>query len=247
MMHFFTAQSDGYHLQLFSPVHWVMIILALIVSVIVWWGKSEKNHHIIENMIYGGLVVQVIMLYSWYLIGGYSSHKEALPLYGCRIAILCFIIGYFMNRPKLRTIGFLLGGYGAPLALIMPSLDPFTPIHLTTVSYIVGHVLLWAATLDHLKHHLDLLTKENLRFSLLMINLLLLITWQFDLTTQSNYSYFLQSPVLSELFNNWSLIQYGLFVVLLHNVLLTGTYRVANKYRLKNLGDEELSFDTKVS
>ena len=142
--HFFIAQPEGVVFQQFSPVHIALIAVALLGTALVL--RSRKNNRRLELCIALVLLMQQLMLYSWYLSTDYRVLSEGLPLYHCRVSIIMLSVGLIFRRELLIKLGSYWGIMGSVGALIYVGLDPFLFPHVTQLSYFTGHfLLLWGA------------------------------------------------------------------------------------------------------
>lgn len=233
-MNFFTKTPTAYTFNWFTTAHWTLIIISLFCAVgIAMIPISSKKQYYLKKLLTIGLLLQVVTLYSWYIFTQYSGLTQSLPLYGCRIATLSFVLGIFSSKPIFKLIGTFLGLYGSILALLLPNLDPFTPPHLTTITYIVGHVLLLCMSCYYLKYEIELFTRKNIRKAIIWINIMFCMVWLIDVLTQTNYSYFNESPIFPERFTHIPPFIYGLIVLLVNNLFLFLTHLGVRKIQTK--------------
>ncbi|MGT2668018.1 MULTISPECIES: TIGR02206 family membrane protein [Streptococcus] len=137
-------------------------------------------------------LVQVISLYMWYLLMDMPL-SESLPFYHCRLAILVML---FSKQSSMKTYFAYLGLFGASVALLHPIFDPYPFPHITSLSYVMGHLALAIncsnyLLLEKVESHLTL--SQVIRWSLLMNALILLAC----LVTGGNYGFMLKTPLIN--------------------------------------------------
>lgn len=84
------------------------------------------------------LVTPRLLMYVWYLQNE-TSLQELLPLYLCRIVIICTAITLFTGSSKLHFIMYYWGLFGSVLALLFPDTSGYDCPHIMFISFFVGH------------------------------------------------------------------------------------------------------------
>jgi len=148
LIYFFRSKPEGYDIEKYGFTHIVLVIIAFAGAIIIYkyrdkFKNSNKN---ILKVFVAILFLQQFILYFWYITSGAFSIETSLPLYDCRVAIICLIYGVFFHNEKSKRIGIYLGFVGSIVALLTPELDKFAFPHYTWISFFVGHtLLLWVS------------------------------------------------------------------------------------------------------
>lgn len=130
----------------FSPEH--LLILAIIILNIVWLIRhpDQVKNPAIQSFLRIGLIltilIQQILLYSWYVMNNAFDVVDALPLYPCRISTLFLLILLIkMNRP-LFHFTFYWGILGGTLALLSPDTNGLGFPNAMFIQFFMGHAAL---------------------------------------------------------------------------------------------------------
>ena len=125
---FFRHQPDGViSMTTFDQTHLMLLALtvlgcAFILNDYYLIFKQDKFKKVLAYT----LLAQQAIMYAWYFSAGqYFNLAEALPLYNCRIAIFCAIIGLLTNNQTARLITSYWGIFGGVVALIVINPDQF--------------------------------------------------------------------------------------------------------------------------
>lgn len=190
----------------YSPTHIILLLMTLVVSVYIIFNRhtlqKPKLARALKIIFIVTLSIQQLMLYSWYAFSGYFRITESLPLYHCRVAIICTIIGLITGRSIFRSIGCMWGSIGAVIALLMPNPDPFFFPHFTLFSYFAGHMILLWANMYVLFVEEFKLEKKDLLKTLWFANFFHLLVFIFDKVTGANYCYLIEAPFSHPFFSN---------------------------------------------
>ncbi|MDO5095144.1 MAG: TIGR02206 family membrane protein [Peptostreptococcaceae bacterium] len=206
LYYFFRGVSDNAVYDSYSPTHIILLILTAVISLYIYFNRETLRKPSADKKLkiffIVSLLTQQVMLYSWYVFSGYFKITESLPLYHCRVAIICTIIGLITNRSIFRSIGCMWGSVGAVIALIIPNPDPFLFPHFTLLSYFAGHmILLWANMYVLFVQEFTLQKKELLK-TLVITNVFHLFVLGFDMLTDANYCYLISAPFNWAIFND---------------------------------------------
>ena len=230
--YFFRISPELSNFISFRGVHVYILIVALILSVGILSLKREGRR--LELCIGSVLITQQVILYSWYLIGGYNTLREGLPLYHCRVAIICVGLGLLLNKRVLMKFGAYWGIFGSIGALLFPGLDPFLFPHITQFSYFVGHLFLLWASLYILFIKKVGMTSRELKNTLLFTNTYHILMIILNKILNSNYGYMKESPVALAFDLNY--LAYVVCVMMIFNIVVCIEYKLLN--RVKNKGKE---------
>lgn len=226
--YFFRVSPELTNFISFGKVHMYILIIAVILSVGVLFLRKERR--LFELCVGCVLIAQQVVLYSWYLIGGYNTLREGLPLYHCRIAIICVGLGLLFNRGVLIKFGAYWGIFGSIGALLFPGLDPFLYPHITQFSYFIGHLfLLWASIYILFVKKVGM-TNMELKNTLLFTNVYHISMVILNNVLSSNYGYMKESPVV--LGFNLNYLAYIICAMMIFNIVIYIEYKLLN--RVKN-------------
>lgn len=156
-------------------------------------------------------VLQIVSLYGWYIWTG-APLAESLPLYHCRLAM--FFLLFLPGQSVFKSYFARLGLGGSLLAFAYPVFDPFPLFHVTTFSFVFGHLALLVNALIYLCHEKGshYLSFKSIVLFTFFIHLLQLVV---NAWTGGNYGFMSDSPLLG-LTNPWlNLLIIGIFMILL--------------------------------
>lgn len=197
-LYFFRGVPDDTVYESYSQTHIALLLLTAAISLYIYFNRDKLQKPSISKKLkyffVVALLTQQAILYIWYIASGYFSITESLPLYHCRVAVLCTAFGLITDRSLPRTLGCLWGSIGAIVALLLPNPDPFLFPHYTLLSYFAGHMVLLWANMYVLFVQDFVLEKENLVKTLVFTNLFHLFVLIFDMVTGANYCYLLGAP-----------------------------------------------------
>lgn len=226
---FFRAETNSFEFKNFGYIHNIFLIIALIGVKYIIKNKDQVNKvKKYKSVIIYTLLIQQILLYSFYIFSGYFSIEESLPFYNCRLAIISIILGELLNKSKLKYIGVYWGLIGSIVALLSPSLDPFGYNHYTFYSFFIGHVfLLWGSIYYLAVEKLDL-NDESVKKVILFSTFYHLIILIFNIRYNSNYCYLIDAPIMEDtvkhlpgrIYTLLFIFLFDLFIYLIHIVLL---------------------------
>lgn len=217
----FRAQPDGWALKLMSPPHLIIMALVFTLTIYVWKKRGYfEKHDILRKPLTITLFLQFSILYSWYAISGYTGILESLPLYNCRIAIILTCAALLSKNRLAQLIACYWGLAGGIIAVMLPSMDPFSWPHYTQVSFFVGHLgllvgVIYIIGIDKPKFNL-LSLRTILIFSTLYHSAVSIIDYALD----TNYCYLKKFPFGELPFVNSDTIAYTIFAILMHNFVL---------------------------
>lgn len=232
MSYFFRGNPDGIYFKIFSPAHFSLIAVSLLGIYLIFKYKEklkdDKLSNLFKRIVGITLLSQQIILYMWYFFTGFSSIKESLPLYNCRIAIICTALALLTNKNLFKNISVYWGVYGAILSLIVVEGDPFSFPHYTIVSFFVGHMfLLWGSLfllfVDNYK-----LNKQNLKSVLKLTTIHHFLLLVFNIIIKSNYDYLIEPPILNSIFDLIPQLLYSFIAIIIYDLLILIVYFVVN-------------------
>lgn len=228
-LYFFRGVADDVVYDAYSGTHIALLALTAVVSLYIYFNRDKlQKPSVSRNLKYFfviALLTQQAVLYIWYGASGYFKITESLPLYHCRVAVLCTAFGLITDRSLPRTLGCLWGTIGGVIALLIPNPDPFLFPHYTLVSYFGGHMILLWANMYVLFVQDFVLEKENLIKTLVFTNLFHLFVLVFDMITGANYCYLmgppfeiaiLETPFLKAIYTPAIFILFSLLILLFY-------------------------------
>ncbi|MGL5328719.1 MAG: TIGR02206 family membrane protein [Peptostreptococcaceae bacterium] len=222
---FFTTTSNEVNFITFGKIHFMLLLIALLGSINILINKKESRNF--EIFVGSVLVIQQVILYSWYLATNYNLITQGLPLYHCRIAILFVGIGMLFNKKNLMKLGSYLGIFGSISALLFPGLDPFSFPHMTQFSFFIGHIfLLWGSLYLLFVKNIGM-SKVDFNKSLIFINVYHVLMFILNNAVSSNYGY-MNSPPISAL-NSMNTFIYSFGVIITFNIIFSIEYFLLNR------------------
>lgn len=237
--HFFRHQPDGViNMATFDQTHLMLLALAVLGCAFILNDyylifKQDKFKKILAYT----LLAQQAIMYAWYFSAGqYFNLAEALPLYNCRIAIFCAIIGLLTNNQTARLITSYWGIFGGVVALIVINPDQFLFPHWGYVSYFVGHIiLLWTAV--YFVKTSPAANLNSLRQIAIITNIFHIIIIGFNYIANTNYCYLNRLPLQSVQLN-WPTPLYNIVALLGFNVLLFIVFLVLQQFKPTKLSTQ---------
>ncbi|WP_411168913.1 TIGR02206 family membrane protein [Clostridium sp. MB05] len=233
----FRSNPDRYVFDNFGFIHIVILIITFSgCFIIIKKRRVFKENSILCKKIKNTMIIimltQQVILYLWYILSGYNTLSQGLPLYNCRVAIISMAIGLLINNKALKSLGVYWGSFGAIFALVMPGVDPFKFPHYTQISYFVGHIcLLWSVTY--------ILVIEDFKFTVTSLKEILIFTnvyhgivFIIDIVIGANYCYLIESPI--RLFMNMPQLLYTFTFMMIFNIAILVNYKVCKSllYRI---------------
>lgn len=220
--YFFRSKPEGYDIEKFGFTHIFLVIFAFVGAILIYVNRDKlknSNKNILKFFVVL-LFLQQVILYGWYIISGAFSIETSLPLYDCRVAIICLIYGVFFNNNKSKRIGIYLGFVGSIVALISPDLDRFIFPHYTWVSFFVGHILLlWVSCYIFFVEEIEISFKKYTEV-FIFTNILHIAVIFFNSISKSNYAFLSEPPIFKEAAGRLHPITYIAIMMLMLNFSL---------------------------
>lgn len=232
MKHFFRGTSDGVYFKNLSLAHLLLVAIAFFGAYLIYRYKDvlqeDRYSKIFKRTIGITLLSQQIILYGWYFFTGFSSIKESLPLYNCRIAIICTALALLTDKKTLKNISVYWGLYGAILALIIVEGDPFSFPHYTIVSFFVGHIfLLWGSLFILFVDNYQV-NKRNLHDVLKLTTAYHFVLLIFDIMIKANYDYLIEPPIFKSIVMLMPQMLYSIIAIIIFDLLICIVYFILN-------------------
>ena len=228
--YFFRSATDKNNFITFGKLHLLILFIALFVSIFIFIMKTKNR--ILELFIGSTLIIQQVILYTWYFISKYNLLKEGLPLFHCRIAIIFVGIGLIFNRKPLMKIGSYWGIFGSISALLLPGIDPFSFPHITQFSYFIGHLFLLWGSIYLLRVKKIGMSEIDLKNLLLFTTAYHLLMLMINTILNSNYAYMNAPPFY--IGDRLNPLIYSLTVIMIFNIVLCIEYFFINKNAVVN-------------
>lgn len=222
LIYFFRATPEGKDIVKYGNTHIILMLIAFFGAILIYcFRKSLKyKYKFILKIFVVFLFLQQLVLYCWYVFSGAFSWKVSLPLYDCRVAILCLIFGVFFNSDRLKRIGIYLGFIGSIIALITPELDRFIFPHYTWFSFFVGHImLLWVSCYIFFVQEIEI-SFEKYKEVFIFTNLLHIIILFVNRIIHANYAYLTKPPIFESVAQEIPHSLYVFIMLLNFNIIL---------------------------
>ncbi|MHB9781742.1 TMEM164-related integral membrane acyltransferase [Streptococcus sp. 10F2] len=184
--------------QLFStiplehPPHisWLAhLALLLSLPLLLILGSRAKG----DRMVRGFFLVLLLALYGFFIFLDFSW-QTSLPFYHCRLAMLFFL--FSKDGSKFKQYWAYLGIIGPIVAFIYPILYQYPFFHITNLSFILLHQLLFylsAAYLYHQDNRIQL-SKRSIQIYSFGLTVVMAIV---AAGTGGNYGFLLELPILN--------------------------------------------------
>lgn len=222
LFYFFRSEPDGYDIEKYGFTHIILVIIAFMGAILIYRYRDKiknSNKNILKIFVIV-LFLQQLILYAWYLLSGSFSIETSLPLYDCRVAILCLIYGVFFNNDKSKRIGIYLGFVGSIVALLTPELDKFVFPHYTWISFFVGHtMLLWVSCYIFFVEEIEISFKKYTEV-FVFTNILHIAVIIFNSFTKCNYAFLSEPPIFKDVAGRLHPITYIAIMMLMLNFAL---------------------------
>jgi len=200
LFYFFRSEPDGYDIEKYGFTHIVLVVIAFMGAILIYRYRDKiknSNKNILKIFVVL-LFLQQFILYAWYLTSGSFSIETSLPLYDCRVAIICLIYGVFFNNDKSKRIGIYLGFVGSMVALLTPELDKFVFPHYTWISFFVGHtLLLWVSCYIFFVEEIEISFQKYMEV-FVFTNILHIAIIIFNNLTDCNYAFLSEPPIFKD-------------------------------------------------
>ena len=222
LFYFFRSEPDGYDIEKYGFTHIVLVIIAFMGAILIYRHRDKfknSNKNILKIFVVI-LFLQQFILYAWYLTSGSFSIETSLPLYDCRVAIICLIYGVFFNNDKSKRIGIYLGFVGSMVALLTPELDKFVFPHYTWISFFVGHtLLLWVSCYIFFVEEIEISFQKYMEV-FVFTNILHIAIIIFNRLTNCNYAFLSEPPIFKEVAGRLHPLTYIAIMMLMLNFAL---------------------------
>lgn len=200
LFYFFRSKPEGRDIVKYGSTHIKLMIIGYLGAALIYLFRDmlKNKYKYLLKIFVILLFAQQVILYAWYIFSGAFSWSESLPLYDCRVAIICLIYGVFSNNEKFKRIGIYLGFIGSIVAILSPDLDRFIFPHYTWFSFFVGHImLLWVSCYLFFVEEIEI-SVEKYREVFVFTNVLHLIVLIFNKIVNCNYAFLIEPPILKE-------------------------------------------------
>ncbi len=222
LFYFFRSEPDGYDIEKYGFTHIVLVVIAFMGAILIYRYRDKiknSNKNILKIFVVL-LFLQQFILYAWYLTSGSFSIETSLPLYDCRVAIICLIYGVFFNNDKSKRIGIYLGFVGSMVALLTPELDKFVFPHYTWISFFVGHtLLLWVSCYIFFVEEIEISFQKYMEV-FVFTNILHIAIIIFNRLTNCNYAFLSEPPIFKEVAGRLHPLTYIAIMMLMLNFAL---------------------------
>lgn len=227
--YFFRYEEDGVIFQKFGMEHILGIIYMLGIGYLIYHHrdslkKNKKMAGIVQGILILLMSVQLFIYYYFYIASGHFTLGLNLPLYTCRITVICAILGILFHSEKLKTVTIYWGLIGGILSMIVPTVLPYAFPHAMYVNFFMIHILIFWAALFFLFVEGYSFDWKNLKFMFQFANIMLLACSVCNYFFGGNYSYLSESPVMTDFFAAWYPPVYQLLAFGIYNLLIGLVY-----------------------
>jgi len=199
----FGHDYEAFPFSAFSLSHWVMIVILVVVSFIIYYYRSflEDHDKVIRICTFIVLFSLEGMYHLWLYKDGFWDISFTLPLQLCSISlILCLILLVGKSRIIFQIVYFI-GITGATMAIMTPELFLGFP-HFRYFQFFITHILIVLICLYFLFVHKYRPTGKGFIYSVLFLNFCAGIAFIVNKVVGGNYMFLANKPT------NGSLLDY---------------------------------------
>lgn len=229
----FRAQEDGFHFQAFSWLHIVLILMMFLGARWIYRNRQAiRTNKSLDARVRGVLIAmilfhQVTFLYFSFFIRT-DGLASGLPLYTCRMALWTALLALISKKEAFKGITIYWGLIGGILPMILPDLMAYSWPHITNFNYFLTHFSIFWASIYFLGVDQYQFNQHDLNFSLVFVNLFLILCLFANKFFDTNYAYLSASPILTGslesmpriFYHALIFLAYNLFIVLVHWIFL---------------------------
>lgn len=165
-----TEHFDHFFLSIKLPFLCFGIMLTLF---LLYYPKLNRRK--VENTTIALQTILIVILNIWYIASHYRWLTESLPLYHCRIFMWGLVICHYLKFHKGKMF-FAIGGLvGSIIAFTIPETDPFNFPHITIISFMFGHLLLFINSMLTIKFHYRKLKIREIAINLSIIAIIMYV------------------------------------------------------------------------
>lgn len=226
--------------KMFSLSHLAPLLIFIVILFFMLknrkWIKKCKNY--IRGFLLLGVIMQQIMLYSYYVTNGNFDIKDGLPLYLCRIASILCIAVLISNNIKIFDVLYFIGLTGATLALISPDTSGYDFPHIMYIQFFMGHICIFLTVMYGIIVLEFRPTFNSFLKSFVFMIIYLLSAYIANLILDANYCYLKEKPPVGGLLDvlppypYYILITFSFIVVVFFIEYLLLKKKEPKRYRL---------------
>lgn len=181
---------------LFGKLH-LSILLGIVLILLLIYNNREKlrnlPHRPIEITLGILLITPRLLMYVWYF-DFETSLQEVLPLYLCRLVIICTAYTLITGRDEVRFIIYYWGLFGSTLALVFVDTGGYTFPHVMFFSFFMGHAIM-AISVSYLIFVRDYRpSSDDLKKIIICSIVYIFITNEVNQMVGGNYNYLESTP-----------------------------------------------------
>ncbi len=148
--YFFRATPDVVPPQLSTGVHLGIVFVWMTVILVMFWRsqnlKNSPKSDFYLKVIAGAILVDQVIINSWFIGHGIFTLSKQLPLFHCRMAAWMVILSVFLKKKKLVLPAIWWGLMGSVITLIISDIYPYNFPHYTNFNFVIMHLNLgWFA------------------------------------------------------------------------------------------------------
>lgn len=234
---FFRKKEDGFVFNSYGLLHLFLFLFMIFMGILIYRHRknireNKKLYKIIRNSFIFLLAFQQFSFLFFISFIRHDTISEALPLYTCRVSIYSGFFAFLLNNKNLKILTIFWGLIGGLIGMLYPDLSPYSWTHIMYVNFFLTHYLVFLVSLffifvDGLK-----LSKENLKFLFIFVNIFLIITEIVNLKFGLNYAYLSYSPIFTGLLKKLPGYLYFVLAAILYNLSIILNYYIFKKFNL---------------
>jgi hypothetical integral membrane protein (TIGR02206 family) len=175
--------------KLFSLEHFVVIILAVILSILVIFVKSKFW----SKILFFGLIFHQIYFYIWHFYFQTYEINRHLPLHLCTLSIYISAFALFSDNKFLKDFQLLWSFPAAILAILLPDLNKSFPTF-QFVEFFISHILIFLTSIYFLFVQKVCVNYKNVLKSIVLMIFLSTLIFFVNLFLNSNYLFLINQP-----------------------------------------------------
>lgn len=234
---FFRKKEDGFVFNSYGLLHLFLFLFMIFIGFLIYryrknLRENKKYYKITRNIFLFLLAYQQLSFLFFLSFVRHDTISEALPLYTCRVSIYSGFFALLFNNKNLKILTIFWGLIGGLIGLIYPDLMAYSWPHIMYVNFFLTHYLVFWVSLFFLIVDEVRLSRDNLKFLFIFVNVFLIITEIINLNFGLNYAYLTYSPIFTENLSKLPGFLYFLIAGVLYNFSIYLNFYIFKKLNL---------------
>lgn len=234
---FFRKKEDGFVFNSYGLLHLFLFLFMIFIGFLIYryrnnLRENKKYYKITRNIFLFLLAFQQLSFLFFLSFVRHDIISEALPLYTCRVSIYSGFFALLFNNKNLKILTIFWGLIGGLIGMFYPDLSPYSWPHIMYVNFFLTHYLVFWVSLFFLIVDEVRLSRDNLKFLFIFVNVFLIITEIINLKFGLNYAYLTYSPIFTENLNKLPGFLYFIIASVLYNFSIYLNFYIFKKFNL---------------